>query len=123
MKLGLIRRISKEDLGSDAPEWIDKMLEPLNQFISQVGTALQNRLTFENNFSANILDKKITSGVELEINPQADRLRVRGVVPLYADGVVIDKFGWNYKSSGNIGVNCTFDGGGSKTVRLLILLG
>ena len=123
MKLGLIRRISKEDLGADAPAWADSLLEPLNQFISQVGLALQNRLDFENNFSANVLEKKLTSGVELEINPNADRLRVKGVIPLSAEGAVITKFGWNYKASGNIGVNITFDAGGVKTVRLLILFG
>lgn len=123
MKLGLIKQISKEDLGADAPAWAEKLIGPLNQFITQVGTALQNRLDFENNFSANVFNKKLSSGVEQEVNPQSDRLRVKGVLPLYADGAVIDKFGWSYKSNGNIGVSATFDGGGSKTVRLLILLG
>ena len=123
MKLGLVKRISREDLGPDLPEYVPKLLETLNQFISQVGTALQNKLTFEDNFSSNVLDKKLTSGVELEMNPQSGRLRVRGVLVLYSEGAVIDKFGWVYRSNGNIGVTATFVGSGEKLTRLLILLG
>lgn len=122
MKLGIVKRISKEDLkAGDLPAWIDPFLASINQFISSVGTALQGRLTFTDNVQSNIFVKKFSSGTELEINPQAGRLRVIGVVPLYSGGKSVDEFNWDYKTTGNIGVTFVFNGGGTANCRILVL--
>lgn len=124
MKIGVVKRISKEDLKSkDLPAWIDQLLYPMNDFITKVVVALQGKLTFQDNFSASVLDKKFESGTELEINPQSGNIRVSGVLPLYAGGKTVTGFQWDYKSNGNIGVTFTFSGGGSANCKILVLLG
>lgn len=132
MKLGLIRRISKEDISrasSDVPKWIDAFLSPLNEFIEKVGLALQNRLTFENNFLCKIIQTEFTHNTALEVNPSVNvqnNLRVRGVIPVSAGGQVVDKFGWSQLANGNLSITFNFDGGTSSTKAtcyVIILLG
>ena len=41
-----IRRISKEDL-QEAPDWVEKLIYPINLFFDSVYRALNGRLTFE----------------------------------------------------------------------------
>ena len=128
MKLPIIKRISKEDLKSaDLPAWIDPLLTALNAFITPVTTALQGKLTFQDNFLANVISKTFTSATKLTINPRLSvdqsRLSITGVVPLYASGKIIDEFGWERNSDGSIAVTVNFNGGGSAAVTLLVLLG
>ena len=49
MKLPTTKRISHEDL-PEAPEWIPKLLLPINTFFDAVYNALMGKLTFEDNF-------------------------------------------------------------------------
>lgn len=125
MKLGIIKTISKENFRSkDVPKWVDQLLEPLNQFIEQVGSALQGRLSFQDNFYSNIVTHTLVDSTELEINPNADgnaRRRVLGVIPISSGSLAIESFNWNEKSTGNIGVTVTYASGTSAEVRLLIL--
>lgn len=121
MKIGIVRTITKEDLGADVPDWANRMLGPLNSFIQNVGAALQSRLDFENNFLSNVLELKFESGTELAVNPQSGRLSVLGVLPLYTGGSDLVGFKWRYRDDGKIGVTLTFTGGGTYTCRLLVL--
>lgn len=45
-----IKRIIKEDFPSEVQKWIDKLLIPLNNAISQFTFALNNQLTITDNF-------------------------------------------------------------------------
>lgn len=47
-RLPLIRRISREDI-QEAPNWIERLLFPLNQFMETVYQALNKDLTFSEN--------------------------------------------------------------------------
>lgn len=128
MKLSL-KRLLKEELSRSkdpVPSWMDAVLRVINTTIEQVGVALSNRLTFEDNFLCTVVNREFTHDVELEINPRAGlqgNLRVTGVSLLSGGDLIVDKFGWVQKSNGNIGVTIGFDGGTSATCRLLILLG
>jgi len=131
MKLSL-KRILKEELArtkETVPKYMDSVLRVINTTIEQVGIALSNRLTFEDNFNCTVVTREFTHGVELEINPTAGKqgnLRVTGVSLLSGGDLIIDKFGWNQKSNGNIGVTIYFDGGSGSTIancKVLILLG
>lgn len=124
MKIGLIKRITKQDLrASDLPKWVDNLLTPLNQFITTTVTALTSRLTFEDNFSAKVLSFKVVHNEELEINPQRGNLRVIGVLPSSAGGAIITGFGWSQKADGKIGITFLFSDSGEHTCKLIILLG
>jgi len=127
MKFGTLKRISKEAMSraGDVPKWVDALLEPLNDFIENVGLALQGRLTFDENFLCKIVTREFSDGVEIEINPSLENqknLRAYGVIPLSMDGLSFDKFGWVQKPNGNIGVTFDLDGGSSATCTILILL-
>lgn len=57
-KLTNIKRIIKEDFPSEVQKWIDKLLVPLNNSITQVTFALTNQLTLSDNMLAVV--KEIT---------------------------------------------------------------
>lgn len=128
MKLGVLKRISKEDLSKadkDLPKFIDALLSPLNEFIEKIGQALQGRLTFEDNFLCKIVSIELTSGVEKNINPFGDgqkNLRVRGVLFVSATGLQIASYGWVQNADGTIGVTVTFVSGTSSVCEMIILL-
>lgn len=127
MILGIIRRISKDDLVAlgEVPKWIDAFLTPLNDFIEKVGMSLQNRLTFKDNMLGKVLVSNFTHGTELEINPYPGTrgsLKVVGVVPVSTGGLFIVGFKWVAKQNGNIGVTVNFSGGTAAAVRLHIHL-
>lgn len=131
MKLAL-KRLLKEELArskEQIPKYMDAVLRVLNSTIEQVGIALSNRLTFEDNFNCTVVTREFTHATELEINPTAGKqgnLRVTGVLLLSGGDLIIDTFGWAQKSNGNIGVTVSFDGGTSSTTadcKVLILLG
>ena len=127
MKLGLLKRIPKEQLAKsgEVPPWLDGLLDPLNEFIEKVGLALQSRLTFGDNFLCKVVTQKFTSAVAGEVNPRAsgqENLRVAGVLALDVSGEEITKLKWARKTNGNIDVTLTFTSGGEATCRILILL-
>lgn len=131
MKLSL-KRLLKEDLArtkEEIPKYMDTVLRILNTAIEQLGVALSNRLTFEDNFLCKIETREFTHGVELTLNPtsgQQANLRATGVSLLSGGDLIVDKFGWNQKSDGTIGVTVYFNGGTSSTsanCKVLILLG
>ena len=43
-----IKLVSREDIGPDAPEWIDKLLYPINLFMTSVYQSLNKQLTDDN---------------------------------------------------------------------------
>lgn len=127
MILGVIKRIAKEDMAKfgQIPNWIDALLNPLNDFIEKTGLALQNRLTFKDNFLGKVVSTEFTHDTELEINPYPSTrgsLSVAGVIPVSTGELSIDAFKWVKKQNGNIGVTVKFVTGTSATLKLFIFL-
>lgn len=128
MKISL-KRVLKEELARTkeaVPKYMEVVLKVLNDAMEQLGIALSNRLSFEDNFNCTVVTREFTSATELEINPFAGKtgnLRVTGVLLLDASGLAVDKFQWVQKSNGNIGVTVTFVSGGPANCKILALLG
>ena len=124
MKLGVIKKILREDLAraGEIPAWVDPLLLTLNQFIDSVVTALQGRLSFSDNFSCKIVSQTFTSGALLSLNPQS-RLKVLGALPVFFGGKTLTKFKIALNTNGNADVTLTFDEGGSAPCYLILLLG
>ena len=95
MKIEGIGRILKENMQGELPAWIDGLLTPLNRFIDVGVSALQNRLTFADNFSARIHTQTFNSGETVSINTKSD-LKVSGVIPLYFGGKTLTQWTWDY---------------------------
>lgn len=57
-KLPTLRRLSMEDF-KDQKSWIGRLLEPLNQFFVSVVSALDNNLTFRDNFAAQVFEVRV----------------------------------------------------------------
>ncbi len=126
MKLGLIKRISKEDMAmhGQIPKWVDPMLETLNTFIDKVATALNGNLSFADNFLCKEFSQDFTSGTAYEINPQIDgrsQTRAYAVLPLDTNGAEIDKFLWEKLDTGKIRVTFTFSAATTNKCTILIL--
>jgi len=126
MKLGLVRRISKEDMArhGDVPKWMDPLLETLNDFIEKITTALSGNLSFPDNFLCKEHTQDFKSGIAYTINPHIDgrtQTKAYAVVPLDTNGATIDKFLWQKLTSGNISVTFTFSAATTNKCTILIL--
>lgn len=60
-KLTNIKRIIKEQLPSDVQKWIDNLLIPINNAISQFTYALSNQLTITDNFLGSVKQFQLTT--------------------------------------------------------------
>ena len=129
MRLPLIKRLSTQDLGSEEiPSHIDKLLSILNGFIDPVANALQNRLTFSDNFYCKMVTQKLDHEKELKISVSS--AKIIGVIPLKVSGSLdtnkmLTGFGFESYGKGQIGIKASFKGGASTTaeVTLVIFLG
>lgn len=62
-----IKRITKEDL-QDAPDWITRLLYPLNLFFDSVYNNLNKGLTFTDNILSQTINFTITAGASASAN-------------------------------------------------------
>lgn len=60
MKLGSVTRIRKEDI-PESPEWIDKLIDPMNRFFELVYIAMNRKLTIEENISGEFHTADLTA--------------------------------------------------------------
>lgn len=119
MKIDATKRISPESI-PDAPDWLPKLLTPLNSFMEQVITGLQGKLTIADNVLSKEIELPFTHGTEKEIaNPG---FVVRGVIGLYAKSQAISAVKLDYKQSGKIGITVYFQGGAGTDVTSRVRL-
>lgn len=126
MKLGLIKRISKEDMAKhgEVPKWMDPMLDTLNDFIEKTATAFNGNLSFGDNFLCKEHSQDFKSGTSYTVNPNIDgrtQTRPYGVLPIDTNGAEIDKFLWEKLASGGISVTFTFTAATTNKCTILIL--
>jgi hypothetical protein len=69
MKLPLLRKLVVEDFG-DQKSWIEKLLNPINDFVQTISTGLNKNLTFADNLNSGIREVLFLGGVEIVLkNP------------------------------------------------------
>ena len=71
-----INRLSKEDLGS-APDWIDRIIYPLNLFLNSVYNALNKNINFQDNIDSQIEKFSIRAGAAATNNTYKFTLRMK----------------------------------------------
>lgn len=57
-----VRRIFKEDLGPGVPDWISRLLAPLNLVLQSVYTAFNHTLSFQDNIQCQIKEFTLVAG-------------------------------------------------------------
>lgn len=57
-----VRRISREDLGADVPDWVTRLLSPLNLVLQSLYDALNHTLTFKDNIQCQVKEFTIVAG-------------------------------------------------------------
>ena len=127
MKISTLRKISKEDLsktGEPIPKWVDVILDPINELLDNFGTALRSGISVRQNFLSSIIEVTITSGTELEVNPNK-KGKILGVIPVFSQGSnatvgLIDSFGYRILNTGNIIIKATFDSAGTRLCRFIV---
>lgn len=67
MKLPLITQLDRQDF-PDAPDWITKLLYPLQLFMTSVYGALTNKLTLQDNLSCVVQQFSIVAGASDSLN-------------------------------------------------------
>lgn len=63
-----IRRIFKEDLGPDVPQWITRLLAPLNLVLQAIYTALDHSISFSENIQCQMKEFKLVAGATATAN-------------------------------------------------------
>lgn len=112
MKVGFFKRLSREDLGgaSDLPDWIEPLFTALNQQLEPLSIALNNKLSFADNFFSYVTTQTFTHGTELAINPQNTSAKVIGMIPIYSADAnyLIHSYGCEVLQNGSVGVTLYF---------------
>lgn len=62
-----IKRISREDV-REAPAWVAKLLDPLNNFMDSVWTSLNRGLTFQDNIASQLYSFRVIAGATASAN-------------------------------------------------------
>lgn len=52
--LPTVKSIRREDIGPDAPDWVDNLLGPLTTFMEAIYSALNKQITFQENIACTI---------------------------------------------------------------------
>lgn len=86
-KLPDLRRILREDLGSDVPEYIDKIIGPVNSFSEAIYQALAKQITFSENISASLRTLEIVTSATYPAD--FAQTEVYSGLSRRADGVII----------------------------------
>lgn len=112
MRIGVFKRLSREDLAGalDVPDWIDQLLGAINQQLEPMSIALNNKLSFADNFFSYVTTQTFTHGAKLAVNPQNTTAKVIGMVPLYAADAnyLVNSYGFEVLQNGSVNVTLYF---------------
>lgn len=104
-----IQRLSREDF-KDAPNWINRLLGWLNEFIEYVTTAMSKNVTFDENIQSQIKTFSVVAGAAADNTlsfMSILRVTPRGVLLMRA----VDQVG-NYTPVGAaVGIDWRYEGG------------
>lgn len=88
MKLPQIQRILREDL-REAPSWIDKLLNPLNQFLDTMYGGLNKNITLTENIDCQERVFTFTTKIDYVANNTFDEIQFRRTTKNKAKGVIL----------------------------------
>ncbi len=71
MKLPNIKRILREDLGANVPNWTEGLIGPLNSFMEAVYQTLNKNVTFTENIASFIKELTIKTDGSAEFEPMS----------------------------------------------------
>ena len=86
MKLPNVKRILKEDLGADVPQWTLGLIGPLNTFMETVYQTLNKNVTFTDNIASFLVEVTINTDASSEftalsfLNQLKGNIRVQAVM-------------------------------------------
>ncbi len=130
MKLPPTRRISREQI-PDAPDWIDQILGPLNQFMENAYLAMNNQLVIGENVAGEIRDLTVRTDGAGAIVPftfvSLLKVQPRGLIILQAwssEGDYISTTNPGWMGNGNILTVSTIGGlaaTSTYTVRMAVI--
>lgn len=112
MKLPVIPSLNRQDF-QEAPQWVSKLIYPLNQFMTAVNQVLANQITLQDNVSSVIKQFSIVGGLTDTDNtfsfPAAlgRQIAELNAYCTNADGSYIPVYpqvSWNY-INGNVTIN------------------
>lgn len=86
MKLPTIKKIMREDLKS-APDWVGRLIDPVNSFMESVYTALNKNITLYDNISSFV--KEVTYRTPATYPTGVDNVSFLNELRTRATGVVI----------------------------------
>ena len=107
-----IKRLSREDF-KDAPSWIERLLQWLNQLVDFVGSAFNKNITFDSNIACQIKAFELTAGAGAADNVLQFACTMKSAPRMLFKGSVVQKSGnyvaltasvdvfWRYES-GNV---------------------
>jgi len=111
----------------EAEKWIDKIVAPSNNQIKRMTTALQNQLSYRDNFNAEVLDLKIwhddestTGWSEIELNSLKGK--PEGVQLIFWDWDDYAHIKWKIKAINKIQIKVKFDTDPEQEVDIRILV-
>lgn len=63
-----VRRIFKEELGPGVPDWVSRLLAPLNLVLQAIYTALNHAITFQENIQCQVKEFNLVAGASATDN-------------------------------------------------------
>jgi hypothetical protein len=89
--LPTVKGIRREDLGPEAPSWVDQLLSPLSSFMEAIYSAFNKQITFTENIACKFQESTFTTSSAYStgtfdpiIFPSGLRGRANGVIALSA---------------------------------------
>lgn len=111
-----VKRIDRNDLPSDTPEWADFIIDPLNSFMDTTISAMRKGINYDN-LRREIKKYTFTDQVELEVSHKWAGLV--GVEVLYCEDFY--KVRTRQINNDTIGITFKFDSAGTQEVILSVV--
>jgi hypothetical protein len=83
MKLPVLSKIRKEDI-LDAPEWVARIINPINDFFERIYLGLNKEITFEDNIKSEIRNIKLK---QTDLPYSFTTLKAQGILKLMCEKI------------------------------------
>jgi len=87
-KLPAYKRILKEDI-KDAPDWIDRIINPINTFFESVYNGFNHNLDFANNLAANVKAISFTTASDYVASDTFTTIKFQHTLKTKIQGIIL----------------------------------